>query len=332
MPTSGRFWPTPTANEMRTTDAERLLARRAACKAKHGNGNGFGLTLGNAITLEEAGLTSSPEDFRASPGPSRENSAAAETTAISGRNCVGLWPPSGPVGACWRTLLASSRWRTAYAGYTLTWKRSATRWGAELFRLRLSVPRTGATGSGSSRLWMTPKAASAAFGTPSTSDRPRAMSTHLGTQVQFWPTPNSAKAGSDLTLTCSGDGWEAPNKLGWAVAREMWPMPRTEGFDAGRHRGTADSLPSAVKLLPTPRAIYGEHPGMTDPSHLTGAAMLPTPTVQDGENTAGPSQFCRNSPPLNAVASGGTPGLKLSAAWVTRLMGYPDFWMDGLPD
>jgi hypothetical protein len=27
--------------------------------------------------------------------------------------------------------------------------------------------------------------------------------------------------------------------------------------------------------------------------------MLPTPTVQDGENTAGPSQFHRNSLPLN---------------------------------
>jgi hypothetical protein len=143
----------------------------------------------------------------------------------------------------------------------------------------------------------------------------------------LWPTPNAAKAGNDVTLTTSGDGRETPNKLGWAVAREMWPTPRTEGFDAGRHRGKADSLHSAVKLLPTPRAIYGEHPGMTDPSHLTGAAMLPTPTVQDGKNTAGPSQFHRNSPPLN-VAATGAPGLKLSAAWVNRLMGYPDGWLD----
>jgi site-specific DNA-cytosine methylase len=35
-----------------------------------------------------------------------------------------------------------------------------------------------------------------------------------------WPTPNSAKAGNDVTLTCSGDGRERPNKLGWAVAVE----------------------------------------------------------------------------------------------------------------
>jgi hypothetical protein len=46
------MWPTPSANEMRTMDAEQLLERRAACKEKHGN-NGFGLTLGNAIILSE---------------------------------------------------------------------------------------------------------------------------------------------------------------------------------------------------------------------------------------------------------------------------------------
>jgi hypothetical protein len=47
-------WPTPSAAEFRTTDKEKLLARRAQCKAKHQNGNGFGLTLGNAITLSES--------------------------------------------------------------------------------------------------------------------------------------------------------------------------------------------------------------------------------------------------------------------------------------
>ena len=44
-------WPTPTANEMRTMDRERLLRRRQECKERTGNGNGFGLTLGNAVTL-----------------------------------------------------------------------------------------------------------------------------------------------------------------------------------------------------------------------------------------------------------------------------------------
>lgn len=304
------MWPTPCAQE----DGKSVEAHLAMKARMKGGPRRTITSLNVAVKADALGLTSSPEASPASPSPSPASGAAAETTAISGLNCIGLFGLPGPVGACWRTLLASSRWRTACSGYTLTWKRSATRWGAELFRLRLSAPRTGATGSGSSRLWMTPKAADAAFGTPSTSDRPRAMSTHLGTQVQFWPTPNSAKAGSDLTLTCSGDGWEAPNKLGWAVAREMWPTPQTEGFDAGRHRGTADSLPSAVKLLPTPRAIYGEHPGMTDPSHLTGAAMLPTAAASEGQRRG----------QLSEVVA----GQQLSAAWVTRLQGYPDGWLD----
>jgi len=123
----------------------------------------------------------------------------------------------------------------------------------------------------------------------------------------MWPTPNASKAANDINLTCSGDGREKPNKLGWAVA--MWP----------------------------------------------------TPTMQDGENTAGPSQFRRNSLPLNAavmwptprateselrtfgrtpsqeagkhgkylaVEAGQTLAVKLSAVWVGRLMGYPDGWLD----
>ena len=44
-------WATPSAQEMRTVDAERLLERRAQAKIKSGNGNGFGLTLGNQATL-----------------------------------------------------------------------------------------------------------------------------------------------------------------------------------------------------------------------------------------------------------------------------------------
>ncbi len=80
---------------------------------------------------------------------------------------------------------------------------------------------------------------------------------------------------------------------------EMWPTPRHEGFDAGAHRGNPDSLHSAVKMLPTPRAIYGEHPGMTDTGHLTGIALLAPETK----------------------------GMKLNSAWVSRMMGFPDDWL-----
>ena len=48
-----------------------------------------------------------------------------------------------------------------------------------------------------------------------------------------WPTPNASKASNDTTLTCSGDGRETPNKLGWAVA---WATPQAhdaKGTEAG---------------------------------------------------------------------------------------------------
>ena len=49
-----KMWPTPTANEMRTTDREQLIERRERAKERAKNGNGFGLTLGNAMTMDGA--------------------------------------------------------------------------------------------------------------------------------------------------------------------------------------------------------------------------------------------------------------------------------------
>lgn len=44
-------WPTPDASAFEAKDLERLEARRAGCKERTGNGNGFGLTLGQAVPL-----------------------------------------------------------------------------------------------------------------------------------------------------------------------------------------------------------------------------------------------------------------------------------------
>ena len=50
-------WPTPDACAFQAKDLERLRARRQECKERTGNGNGFGLTLGQAAPL----LTASTE-------------------------------------------------------------------------------------------------------------------------------------------------------------------------------------------------------------------------------------------------------------------------------
>lgn len=48
-------WPTPSANEFGHVDLEALEARRARCKESTGNGNGFGLTLAQAMTVYQPG-------------------------------------------------------------------------------------------------------------------------------------------------------------------------------------------------------------------------------------------------------------------------------------
>jgi ribosome modulation factor len=45
------MWPTPSANNYEHANQSVLQARRDRLKAKHINGNGFGLTLGNAAQL-----------------------------------------------------------------------------------------------------------------------------------------------------------------------------------------------------------------------------------------------------------------------------------------
>lgn len=124
-------------------------------------------------------------------------------------------------------------------------------------------------------------------------------------------------------------------------------------------------LTGAIHVWPTPKgsaANYGR-PRDNDCGDLQAAVMTwPTPTVQDSENNGGPSQFQRNSLPLNAavtnwptptarlgtqrgpqakryfdparsndlddaVAATGTPG-QLNPQWVEWLMGYPAGWTD----
>jgi hypothetical protein len=49
--TDSGSWPTPTASGFEVADIDALLERRARMKAKHGNGNGFGLTLNQAVKV-----------------------------------------------------------------------------------------------------------------------------------------------------------------------------------------------------------------------------------------------------------------------------------------
>ena len=65
-----RMWPTPSANNYEQTDLDKLLERRERIKSQGINGNGFGLTLANAVLIEERKTWATPRksDFK-SCGP-----------------------------------------------------------------------------------------------------------------------------------------------------------------------------------------------------------------------------------------------------------------------
>jgi len=64
------LWPTPSANNYEQTDLDKLLERRERIKSQGINGNGFGLTLANAVLIEERRTWATPRtsDFK-SCGP-----------------------------------------------------------------------------------------------------------------------------------------------------------------------------------------------------------------------------------------------------------------------
>ena len=50
-----RLWPTPDGSAFGTVDVPKMLARRARIKATGKNGNGFGLTIAQAVAVSDGG-------------------------------------------------------------------------------------------------------------------------------------------------------------------------------------------------------------------------------------------------------------------------------------
>ena len=113
-------------------------------------------------------------------------------------------------------------------------------------------------------------------------------------------------------------GYAARNLLPTPSATKIWPntantedLVDSEGnpwaigkkpYDRRTGRPVTTALADVGQHFPTPRAIYGEHPGMKDPSHLTGAAMQwNTPNTMDSLN-------CKSQKALNHEYTTARPG------------------------
>jgi hypothetical protein len=213
--------------------------------------------------------------------------------------------------------------------------------------LPLDLPQTELA-----RLWPTPVISDAIAGPrPSNTKRGQAGLTSsvavspARISVSLAPvagsTPSAPASGTNMPASLASfdpatSSWKTSQRCfltGWAEFSQTWPR-------SGLMRsGIAYRLPPLVPLiggtasglLPTPptsaqntQSVTSEHRERPNGICLADAVRVwPPPTAQDAANNAGPSQFDRNSLPLNAAAGGA-----LNPTWVEWLMGFPLGWTD----
>lgn len=257
-----------------------------------------------------------PVSHSATPG-----SAEARTmTATSGRKCVGSWLPSGPLGACLKTLLVTSAWGSTKC--FLTWRTKATPANRLLFQLAPSMPRTDATEFGllptavtfySREDWPTPHA-NCHMGAGEHGEG----GDNLQTAVAFWQTPNVPNGGRVNPVDMSPTG-----KMPDGRKRQVGLEHQVRMVERG--------------LWPTPIANDAEKRGI--PKVGAGQAgavhMVPTPTTSMCKGSSGgamtrKSGRSRENDRLDYKIEGADPVTngRLNPTWVELLMGFPPGWTE----
>ena len=303
--------------------------------------------------------TSSQADsrVRTSQSPEREQ-ALKERGLVFGQKCTGLLAIYDPDTSSLKTSQCSLFGGEQELLATLP-KQGMMRNGRLLGQTTL-VRGTGGNGFG---LWPTPNAWDGQRGPRSMENlKTKNHQISLVTAVRHNLEPSLEKKQEMFRTPNTMDGMEfksqkaldheythrqgraEPNNLRDQIAvkegMRTWPTPRVGGQEkydtrAKRkgHTIAMSYLESAVdyhEKFPTPTASEksGINPKTGRGSGLSKhAKMFPTPTVQDGENDGGPSQYKRHSIPLNAIVkdSPQTTG-SLNPTWVEWLMGFPLEW------
>lgn len=131
------------------------------------------------------------------------------------------------------------------------------------------------------------------------------------------------------SMTCYLTWRKSVTPRGRLLFRLVPSTPRTAGIGSGLWP-TPDT-PSGGRTMPEGTTPTGKTPdGWKVTVGLENAArMWPTITLNGNYNRVGASQTSGEG---LATAVGVQPGLKLNSAWVSRMMGYPDGWLDSIPD
>lgn len=147
----------------------------------------------------------------------------------------------------------------------------------------------------------------------------------------YWlPTATAHQGGWNQGGGNGREGQPMRPSLQHMARHNLWPTPQS--FDAtgiqrskealmrAKQKGGCANLREAVQMFPTPRAIYGEHPGMKDEKHLTGAVqMWATPLAASTGVTR--RKWREGSDNLQTQVGG-----QLSPRWTAWLMGWPIGW------
>jgi len=183
--------------------------------------------------------------------------------------------------------------------------------------------------SNAAALWPSPTAHD---GRRPGSDDTSTQGANLKRDAELWQTP-----ATDSPDAASGDE-QAPNK-----GARMWATPRMEGFDAGRHRGNADSLHSQSKDWRTPnsRDWSAESWRERETGDLTPTLAdqvlshpgLTTPKDGSESSESGQTSRRRSVSTKSGMSDSDTRLLRrrLNPRFVEWLMGWPIGWTSLAP-
>lgn len=252
-------------------------------------------------------------------------------TVTSGQKCLELSMSSGPLGLLEKTLLESSIWRSTRC--YLTWKTKDTKQGRLLFRLAVSMPRTGGTDA---PLWLGTMTASQTGGNHSlrSPERRKGRTPSPAEFVMMWPTATASD------WKCRGPN---SHQQGLPEAVRMWPTPTARDFKGANstahltregRRNHTYQLANAVKLWPTPTSRCGTGASQAEtrqggPDLQTAVRMYPTPQARDYFPPHSPEYIAKKKAEGHGMANlNDSVGGQLNPTWVEWLMGFPVGWTD----
>lgn len=254
------------------------------------------MSQGELFENDAAPSTPFSDPHLARQPPSRGSKKGRRMRVGFGQNGIGLFERLDPVGFALRMSLGSLLCQMR-PGLSVNWRERVTRSGLIVWELQtLEHPIEGSE-CGSS---------------------------------EGWPTPSSAKAGNDITLTCSGDGRDQPNLLGWSVAGQAWPTESARDWKSPQAsqetlEGNARPLNETVLaerswMTPTVGDANGRTYQYDNHDKTKPRLALLGQSLGDGQ----PDLEDNNIPGSLPVSS----GLMLSPEWVSQLQGLPSDWCE----